>query len=67
MSEQWEGRLREAAQKLTLSEEGRERILDGCNSRQKPVFMTRHRIKLAAALLSDCCIDTVFTGHESLG
>ena len=50
MSEQWEGRLREAAQKLTLSEEGRERILDGCNSRQKPVFMTRHRIKLAAAL-----------------
>ena len=38
MSEQWEGRLREAAQKLTLSEEGRERILDGCNSRQNGIY-----------------------------
>lgn len=57
MSEQWEERLREAAQKLTLSEESRERILDGCNSRQKPVFVTGHRIKIAVAL----CLIVILT------
>lgn len=49
MSEQWEERLQEAAKRLTLSQESRERILHGCDTRKKPVFVIRHRFKMAAA------------------
>lgn len=50
MSEQWEERLQEAAKRLTLSQESRERILHGCDTREKSVFVIRHRFKMAAAL-----------------
>lgn len=49
MAEQWEERLRKAAQKLTLSEADRTRILVKCDARQKHMVCVRRRVKMAAA------------------
>lgn len=49
MAEQWEQRLREAAQKFTLSEADRTRILVKCDARQKHIVCVRRRMKIAAA------------------
>ena len=49
MAEQWEERLRNAAEKFTLSETDRARILAKSDAKQKRIVCDRRRLKLAAA------------------
>ena len=49
MAEQWEERLRNAAEKFTLSEADRARILAKSDAKQKRIVCGRRRLKLAAA------------------